>query len=415
MPPPREPRSRAPRRVVGVVMALALLVAAIPAVAQQDTESLDTLKAERERIQAELAEQAVEVDAATADFDVVAEALDNINALVDLQEARLFDAEQAVASAEALVAKAAAREAEILVEIEVLTAEVTELAVASFTGEGGANGEDLTALLLSDDPSEAARRRSLIEFQTGNLGDGIDRMKALVAEAEVVSEQRRSAAAAAEAGRLEAEERGRELEKAKDAQLELVLAAETRLEARLAEAAFIEEVDAELAAKIRVQEEAIARRIRREAARAAAAVAASRRGSFPTAPAPEDIVSVRGIQVHKSIASSIDALISAARDDGVTLSGWGYRDNIKQIQLRQANCGTSEYEVWEMPASTCRPPTARPGLSKHEQGLAVDFTYNGGSMTTRSNPGYVWLAANAARYGFVNLPSEPWHWSTTGE
>ncbi len=25
-----------------------------------------------------------------------------------------------------------------------------------------------------------------------------------------------------------------------------------------------------------------------------------------------------------------------------------------------------------------------------------------------------WLAANASSYGFYNLPSEPWHWSTTG-
>ena len=27
---------------------------------------------------------------------------------------------------------------------------------------------------------------------------------------------------------------------------------------------------------------------------------------------------------------------------------------------------------------------------------------------------FVWLAANAGRFGFSNLPSEPWHWSTTG-
>ena len=25
-----------------------------------------------------------------------------------------------------------------------------------------------------------------------------------------------------------------------------------------------------------------------------------------------------------------------------------------------------------------------------------------------------WLAGNAASFGFYNLPSEPWHWSTTG-
>ncbi|MGI9596067.1 MAG: M15 family metallopeptidase [Acidimicrobiales bacterium] len=67
-----------------------------------------------------------------------------------------------------------------------------------------------------------------------------------------------------------------------------------------------------------------------------------------------------------------------------------------------------------MPSSQCRPPTARPGRSQHERGLAIDFTYNGGSISTRSNKGFKWLNANAATYGLKNLASEPWHWSTTG-
>jgi LAS superfamily LD-carboxypeptidase LdcB len=50
----------------------------------------------------------------------------------------------------------------------------------------------------------------------------------------------------------------------------------------------------------------------------------------------------------------------------------------------------------------------------HEQGLALDFTYNGSLISSRSNPGFQWLAANAAGFGFYNLPSEPWHWSTNG-
>jgi D-alanyl-D-alanine carboxypeptidase len=50
----------------------------------------------------------------------------------------------------------------------------------------------------------------------------------------------------------------------------------------------------------------------------------------------------------------------------------------------------------------------------HERGLAVDFTLDGALIGTRSNRGYVWLAANAARFGLYNLPSEPWHWSTDG-
>jgi hypothetical protein len=50
----------------------------------------------------------------------------------------------------------------------------------------------------------------------------------------------------------------------------------------------------------------------------------------------------------------------------------------------------------------------------HEQGLAVDFTNGGKLIQSRSDPAFVWLKGNASRFGFYNLPSEPWHWSTNG-
>jgi LAS superfamily LD-carboxypeptidase LdcB len=30
-------------------------------------------------------------------------------------------------------------------------------------------------------------------------------------------------------------------------------------------------------------------------------------------------------------------------------------------------------------------------------------------------PAYLWLVANAERFGFVNYAFEPWHWEWTGE
>jgi len=402
------------RALFGALFVLLALLAVSPAEAQDDVSQLEELKQARERLQQEAASQAVKVDAANVDFSVLAQALDDINALVDLQEARLADAQQAIRSAEAQVEAAQLREVEISSEVAGLQSDVADLAIASFTGESGANGEDLTALLLSDDPSEAARRRSLVEFQTGSLSDGIDRLRSLIAEAEVVSSRRRAAVQSAIDGRVEAELRATELTSSQDAQLELVMAAELRLEARLAEAAVLEEQDSAKAAEIRRQEEVIATRIRREAARRAAEIAAKQRASRPPVATPDDITNVQGVNVHKSIANKVDELLSAARADGVSLSGWGFRDNIKQIELRQKHCGTSEYQVWDMPASSCRPPTARPGQSNHERGLAIDFTYNGGSITTHSNPGFVWLNNNAHRWGFINLASEPWHWSTNG-
>ncbi len=135
----------------------------------------------------------------------------------------------------------------------------------------------------------------------------------------------------------------------------------------------------------------------------------------PTAPVTKDeTVVVEGIRVHRSIAANVQALLDAAAADGIALSGWGWRDTNTQIRLRRQHCGTSEYAIYRMPSSRCSPPTARPGSSQHERGLAIDFTYNGGSISTRRNTGFRWLDANAAAFGFKNLASEPWHWSTTG-
>jgi len=383
--------------------------------AQEDVEELEELKEQREEIQAELADQAVKVDAANADFETLAKALDDVNALVDLHEARLADATQRVNSAEAQANAAQLRQEEIAAEVAVLQEEVSNLALASFTGESSVNGGDLTAVLLSNDPSVAARQRSLVELQTGSLSDGVDRMRSLGAEAEVVTEQLDAALEAAQSGRAEAEARRVELDAAYAAQADLVGRAELRLEARLAEAEIIEERDSAAAAQIKQQEEEIAARIRQEAARRAAIAAAEARADLPVVATPADITSVQGIQVHSSIAGKVAEMLDAARADGIDLGGWGYRDSARQIELRQEHCGTSEYDIWEKPASSCNPPTARPGQSAHERGLAIDFTYNGGSMTSRSNPGFQWLASNASRWGFVNLPSEPWHWSTTGQ
>lgn len=390
-----------------VVAVVALLVS--PVGAQEDVATLETLKAERQRIQAEAAAQAAKVNASQASFDELIVALDAVNSLVDLQEARLEDAQQALASANQQVEQAERREAEIRVEMEKVTAGLADLALAAFTGESGA-ATDGSVMLLSADPSQAALRRSLVEFQTGSLADGIDRVRALSAEAADVRASREESAAVAAAGEEEAHLRVVELEAAKEQQVTLVLAAEARLESRLAEAELLAELDASKAAEIKRQEEAIAKRIRRETLAAAAAAAS---GNRTRPPAPESIVNVQGIQVHQRIAGSLESLLNAARADGIELGGWGFRDSVKQVELRMQHCGRSDYEIWDMPASLCNPPTARPGRSKHEQGLAVDFTYNGGSMTSHSNPGFKWLAANAASYGFVNLPSEPWHWSNS--
>jgi hypothetical protein len=121
------------------------------------------------------------------------------------------------------------------------------------------------------------------------------------------------------------------------------------------------------------------------------------------------LTTVRGITVDTSVAGAVEALLVAAERDGIVLTGTGHRDATHQVQLRQAHCGVSDYAVHHAPASACSPPTARPGTSMHEQGLAIDFADCG-----RATPCFQWLAAHAGAYGLYNLASEPWHWSVNG-
>ena len=135
-------------------------------------------------------------------------------------------------------------------------------------------------------------------------------------------------------------------------------------------------------------------------------------GPTPTAPvlATAKCASGSSITVAATIVDQVQGLLDAARADGVALCGGGYRDSAGQIAARKRNCGTTYYDIYQKPSSQCSPPTAIPGTSMHEKGLAIDFT----NCQTRTSSCYVWLNANAKAFGLVNLPSEPWHWSTNG-
>jgi len=123
------------------------------------------------------------------------------------------------------------------------------------------------------------------------------------------------------------------------------------------------------------------------------------------------ICTVQGIgQVNAQIAKNVDDLLNAAKASGVTLTGSAFRTMASQISLRKAHCGSSNYDIYEKPSGQCSPPTAKPGYSNHQMGLAIDF----GKCGSRATECYKWLASNAQKYGLKNLPSEPWHWSVDG-
>jgi len=116
------------------------------------------------------------------------------------------------------------------------------------------------------------------------------------------------------------------------------------------------------------------------------------------------------INVCNSVADELTYMINAAQRAGVILSGSGTRSTADQQALRVAH-GCADPAL---PSTSCNPQTARPGHSMHQAGKAIDFKCSGKQLT-KSDVCYQWLTTNAKTYGFYNLPSEPWHWSTTGK
>jgi LAS superfamily LD-carboxypeptidase LdcB len=136
-------------------------------------------------------------------------------------------------------------------------------------------------------------------------------------------------------------------------------------------------------------------------------------------------VNQKNLAACADIAENYKNMIAAAKNDGLILTASGARTMEQQIALRKQNCGGSaHYNVYEKPSKECHPPTARPGKSMHQQGLAFDIGINekticfpNNSTTCRKsgNKGFLWLEKNAQKYGFYNLPSEGWHWSVNGK
>lgn len=118
-----------------------------------------------------------------------------------------------------------------------------------------------------------------------------------------------------------------------------------------------------------------------------------------------DTTVVKGIRVHKSIAKTVTKMVEDAGNQGIKLSGGGWRSSAQQAATRLKNgCTCSDS------SNCCRTPTAPVGKSMHERGLAIDFD----NCQSRNSKVFQWLSKNASRYGLMNLPSEPWHWSTNG-
>jgi hypothetical protein len=115
---------------------------------------------------------------------------------------------------------------------------------------------------------------------------------------------------------------------------------------------------------------------------------------------------------RRLVAAARQDLPSAFADPRVLTIFSGYRDPAEEAaRCADGGCGTA----------------AKASCSAHRTGLAMDL-YLGAApgyspessadanRLFQSRTGiYRWLVANAARFGFVPYPFEPWHWEWTGE
>jgi septal ring factor EnvC (AmiA/AmiB activator) len=415
-----------------ITVALIVVAASVPALGQNGGDSLEDLRTRRSQVQSQQASQAAEVDALQASAAEAQSALAAVNAQVNAQRDRVEEAERAVSQAENEQARAEAAQARAQQELDVIQADLRDVAVDAYIAAGASATNRVVQTASAGSANEAVQMRALLEVRAGDQQDLIEDYRTVQDD---LAFQRLEAIAAAERAREQREivtDRLAELDSALAQQRSFTDQVEARVDAALAEAQSLAAVDAELAASITARETELARAVAaqreadaaREQARAAQDPAstspapstpdAPQAPSGPVTPPPVtgsgEIVEVGGIRIHQSIASNLAALLGAAASAGVPLSGSGYRDSARQIELRRQHCGSSAFAIYQASPSSCSPPTARPGSSMHERGLAVDFR----NCSVRSTACYQWLAGNAARFGFFNLPSEPWHWSTTG-
>ena len=353
-------------------------------------------RAEREQVQAERAAAASELDAAQADFRKVRQALSDLEVQAAAVAARLEDAERAFRTAEDTANAARAAETQAIARIRELEAEVQDSAVTAYVNP---ISEASAGRVQVDDLTERALRDALVDLHTGRSSDLLDELGGARQD---LADQRRiaeAAAAEAEAQRAEVSARKAELDTAQEQFRVLAQEVEDRVNHLAGELANLAQQDAALAKQIEEEQAALAAAVPAGLVTASPAVSSG----------PVSVTTVGGIVVNTSIAGQIEAMLNAARADGVVLTGSGFRDPAEQIALRRQNCGSSNYGIYQAPSSSCSPPTAVPGSSNHEQGLAIDFR-----NCSHGSPCFSWLSGNAARFGMHNLPSESWHWSTTG-
>jgi len=375
-------------------------------------------RTQRSNVRSEQAKVAAKVDALESSQDKVMAALQSMEENVRGQQAVLSEARRQSEVSAAEAAQAERDAAQTSRDLDALRARVARYAVKAYVEPPG---EELMRRFEAASAQEDATRNAFLNMQSRSDSDVIDQLRSTKARLEQELARAQAAKSAAETHAAEAEGALQSLAVAQSQQQAYASQVRQRLDETLSDAAFLSRMDAELGRQIAAEAAALARAVVGVPSSGSGSGSGSGSSNTTTPPSSGNnpyptpaLTTVNGITVASSVAGRVRGLLNAAAADGINLTGYGYRDFNAQIALRRQNCGTTQYAIWEMPPDACSPPTARPGYSYHERGLAIDFMVNGRFINSRSNPGFIWLAANAGRFGFYNLPSEPWHWDTRG-
>ena len=387
------------RRAGALTVSLSLIVVAASPVAAKTEDPAKKRKA----VAQQRADVASKLNVLKASDAEVAKALDDLAANVAEQTDQLNQARTAADAAAAQAAEARALEAAKQTEVDQLRARLRNVALMSYVHRADAGAGDLFFMTNAATVTDAAIQQAYAQLATGRGADVVDALKAARVDLTSTREQADRFARDATARQTDAASLLAEVKLAAAQQQQVQDDVQSRIDSLLAESQYLSGVDRQLADQLAAQQAALASRLG----------SPNQTHSYPR-PGSVVVATTHGITVAASIARSVGRLLDAAASAGVFLGGTGYRSDARQIEIRRQHCGPTNYDIYDKPSLLCHPPVARPGSSMHEQGLAIDFTYNGGLIRSHSDAGYQWLAKNAAAYGLYNLPQEPWHWSVNG-
>lgn len=422
------------RSLAGTLAASALAIGLFVLPQSAQTAPANDPRAEREKVQAEQAQVAAELNTTKASKEEIDQAIAVLDENLQTQEAALARVQDEVAQAKQDIADAEAAIDRLDQEVAQLKAEIKSRAVQAFVSPPG---EDVLTVLETNDYTTASSRKFYLELRSQDDADIADRLDGALNDLDYQKGKAEEARAVAEQKEAEQTEKTEAVREAKAQKQKLADNLQATINSQIARSLELQKTDRALAKQIAEEQAALVARLaaekaaREEAERRAAEAAArqpdpgnqdpnggettplppvSDGGNTGTGTGGIPLCNAGGITVNCAVKDQVIAMLNAAAADGVPLSGSGYRDPARQIELRRAHCGSSYYAIYQMSPSACSPPTARPGTSQHEIGLAIDFS----NCSSRGTACYRWLAGNASRFGFYNLPSEAWHWSTTG-